>query len=100
MVKSLRDIEERLDITKKHPGYINKNIFRVGFLIIILLFIASAWQEDFDFSQKEYEITRTLDGNEVVYGEQPGFLYQYFMLFTLVIIILTWGINHWRYKWK
>lgn len=46
---TLKDIQEKLDLNNKYPGYFTKIIFRVGLLLMVLVFVITFVTNDFTF---------------------------------------------------
>jgi hypothetical protein len=55
-MNKLKEIEEKLDLNKKFPGYFSRRwIFKLGMLIIFLYFFNVAYENDFNFENNYYQ---------------------------------------------
>ena len=53
-MNKINKLADKINLDKKYPGYFNKLIFRLGFVVILFLFTITMYIEDFDFSNKIY----------------------------------------------
>lgn len=49
-IAEMKNAKEELNVEKKLPGYFNKNIFRIGFAAILLMFVVTLATNDFKTS--------------------------------------------------
>ena len=136
--QKIDEVSDKFNLTKKYPGYFNKNIFRACLLICATLFIITLLQNnlsnfyayaecksqepcknpyyvcqpgDTDCVIKEfvpdklkpiveqYGELKQLQPGQII-GNKPNFLAYHFNSICVLIVIISFSINHLLYKIK
>jgi len=126
MFNKIKEFFEKIDLSKKYPGYFNKWLIRGAFGVLIVLYLFLMSQNNWstttayficeidskvDCKNPFYDINNnhpncinglcthaTVNPGETL-GKPPSFLFENFNIISFWILVLIFGINHLLY-WR